>query len=115
MMNKSSYMPSRLPRMTRTLAVALTLSMAGFTGLAQAADPLKGAKTYNERCSDCHGPRGVPTMPGVPDFSRNQRLMQTDMDLIKTISVGKGMMPAFQGVLSEREILDVIAYLRTLQ
>ena len=115
MMNESSYAPLRLPRMTRALAVALSLTLAGFAGLAQAADALKGAKLYNERCSDCHGPRGVPTMPGVPDFSRNQRLMQTDLELIKTISIGKGMMPAFQGVLTEREILNVIAYLRTLQ
>jgi len=107
--------PLRRLRISHVLAVVLTLAMAGVTGLAQAADPLKGAKLYNERCSDCHGPRGVPTMPGVPNFSRNQALMQTDLALIKTISVGKGMMPAFQGVLSEREILNVIAYIRTLQ
>lgn len=105
----------RLPPLFRVLAVTATLAMAGFVGQAQAADPLKGAKLYNERCSDCHGTQGVPTMPGVPDFTRSQALMQTDLDLVKTISVGKGMMPAFQGRLSEREILDVIAYLRTLQ
>jgi len=115
MTNQSCPAPSQRSRMTRALAVALSMALMGFAGLAQAADALKGAKTYNERCSDCHGPRGVPTMPGVPDFSRNQRLMQTDLELIKTISIGKGMMPAFQGVLTEREILNVIAYLRTLQ
>ena len=114
-MNQSSHAPLRLPKMTRALAVALALAMVGFAGLAQAADPLKGAKLYNQRCADCHGSNGQPTMSGVPDFSRNQALMQSDLDLIRTISVGKGMMPAFQGLLSEQQILDVIAYLRTLQ
>jgi cytochrome c6 len=93
----------------------LALVLAGLAGQAQAADPLRGAKTYNERCADCHGKNGVPNMPGVPNFARNERLMQNDLALIRTISVGKGMMPAFQGVLTEQDILDVIAYLRTLQ
>jgi len=99
----------------RTLAVALGFTLLGCAGLAQAADTLKGAKTYNERCANCHGSRGAPTLPGVPDFSRGQHLMQSDLTLVKSISVGKGMMPAFQGRLSEQEILDVIAYLRTLR
>jgi cytochrome c6 len=113
-MSKSHHAQLRLPKVT-DIVVLLSVILTGFAGVAQAADPMKGAKLYNERCSNCHGPRGVPTMPGVPDFSRNQRLMQSDLTLIKTISVGKGMMPAFQGLLSEQEILDVIAYLRTLQ
>jgi cytochrome c6 len=31
-----------------------------------------------------------------------------------TIRSGKGAMPGYFGVLREREILDVVAYLRTL-
>lgn len=54
-------------------------------------------------------------MPGVPDFSRRERLMQSDLDLIKAISRGKGMMPAYQGLLSENDILDVISHLRNLR
>lgn len=115
MMIESPNVPSHLPRAIRVLAVALSLTLTGFAGVAQAADPLKGAKLYNERCSNCHGSGGVPNMPGVPNFSRNERLMQSDLALIKSISIGRGMMPAFQGVLSEKDILDVIAYLRTLQ
>jgi len=103
------------PSIKAARAIALSLCLLGLAGAAQAADPRNGAKIYGERCADCHGNRGVPTMPGVPDFSRNQRLMQSDLTLVKSISIGKGMMPAFQGVLSEQDILDVIAYLRTLQ
>ena len=115
MMFESLRTLSRLPGRTALLALACTLALLGLAGNANAADPSKGAKFYSQYCSDCHGNRGVPNMPGVPDFSRNQRLMQSDLTLVKSISIGKGMMPAFQGRLSENDILDVIAYLRTLQ
>ncbi len=112
---ESISMSSYPTKVARALLLALCAMSTGYAGLAQAADPLKGAKTYNERCTNCHGPRGIPTMPGVPDFTRGSALMQNDLTLVKTISVGKGMMPAFQGRLSEQEILDVIAYIRTLR
>jgi cytochrome c6 len=115
MMNESFSAQSRLFGVTRVIALALSLVLLGLTVNAQAADPRRGAKVYSERCANCHGNRGVPNMPGVPDFSRNERLMQSDLVLVKSISIGKGMMPAFQGILSENDILDVITYLRTLR
>jgi len=115
MMVESLSASSRASARTVLIALACSLILLGFAGKAHAADPRKGAKIYGEYCTDCHGNRGVPNMPGVPDFSRNQHLMQSDLVLVKSISVGKGMMPAFQGRLSESDILDVIAYLRTLQ
>ena len=115
MMIESLSASSRSPGRTALIILVCSLMLLGMTGEAQAADPRKGAKLYGEYCTDCHGNRGVPNMPGVPDFSRNQHLMQSDLVLVKSISVGKGMMPAFQGRLSESDILDVIAYLRTLQ
>lgn len=99
----------------RALAITLGAVFMIYTGFVQAADSIKGTKLYNERCANCHGSGGKPNMPGVPDFSRNQGLMQGDLTLVKTISVGKGMMPAFQGLLTQQEIFDVVAYLRTLQ
>ena len=115
MMVESLNASSRSPGRTALVAGVCGLILLGVVGQAHAADPRKGAKLYSEYCTDCHGNRGVPNMPGVPDFSRNQHLMQSDLALVKSISVGKGMMPAFQGRLSESDILDVIAYLRTLQ
>jgi cytochrome c6 len=100
---------------TALLAVLCSLMLLVWAGSAHAADTRKGAQVYGQYCRDCHGNRGVPNMPGVPDFSRNQRLMKSDLALVKSISIGKGMMPAFQGRLTENDILDVIAYLRTLQ
>jgi cytochrome c6 len=91
----------------------LSLALVAGTG-AHAADIQKGGALYATHCKSCHGVGGNPVMPMAPNFRRMERLMQPDMQLMASIRAGKGAMPAFFGVLREREILDVIAYLRTL-
>ena len=94
------------------MALALLLSLAG--GGALAADMQRGSALYATHCAGCHGADGKPTMAGAPNFRRMERLMKPDMQLMTTIRSGKGACPSFFGVLREREILDVIAFLRTL-
>ena len=54
-------------------------------------------------------------MPGIPDFSSGDGLFLPDPDLLNQIRDGKDMMPAYRGIIEDEEILDVIAYLRSLQ
>lgn len=82
---------------------------------AMAADPINGGQIYQTHCSNCHGPNGASPIPGVPDFSRQEGLFQPDSGLASAVRTGKGVMPAFQGILKENEIFDVVAYLRTLR
>jgi cytochrome c6 len=82
---------------------------------AAAADVIRGGEIYRANCANCHGPNGRPVLPTAPDFSRQERLFQPDPSLMQSVRNGKGAMPAFQGLLRDREILDVIAYLRTLR
>ncbi|HKI82426.1 MAG TPA: c-type cytochrome, partial [Pseudodesulfovibrio sp.] len=63
---------------------------------------------------NCHGADGRGAMPGVPNFTIGMTLMQSDATLYNTISVGKSVMPGFEGILSDQDIYDVIAYIRTL-
>ena len=83
-------------------------------GSAYAADVQRGGTIYATHCSVCHGSSGAPVMPGAPNFRRMESLMRPDMQLMTAIRNGKGAMPGYFGVLREREIFDVIAYLRTL-
>lgn len=53
-------------------------------------------------------------MPGMPNFSRGDRLFRTDRELIEAVKDGNGVMPAFYGILEEKQIEDVVAFLRTL-
>lgn len=81
---------------------------------AMAGDPLEGRAIYVENCAGCHGANGRAVVAGTPNFAGSNRLMvKTDSQLHDTIAGGKNIMPAFQGRLSEREMMDVIAYIRT--
>ena len=82
---------------------------------AHAADVQHGAALYREHCALCHGPAGRPVLPGTPDLSRPAALLQPDRSLLAGIRNGRGAMPAYQGVLRDRDILDIVAHLRTLR
>jgi cytochrome c6 len=93
----------------------LAAALCGAAASARAADPAKGQRLYASHCAACHGAEGRAKMPGAPDFNPSQqRLMRPDFTLLASIRSGKNAMPAFQGILTDREILDVIAFLRTL-
>lgn len=95
----------------RFLAFTLLIITAGS---AMAGDPVKGRGIYTERCSGCHGPNGKPDIAEVPNFSVGEGMMKSDSALMVTIKKGKAVMPAFEGVLTDDQILDVISYVRTL-
>ncbi len=80
-----------------------------------AEDPLAaGKQIYDRYCMGCHGVNGEGMMPGMPNFALGERLDTTDRDLAERIRQGNGVMPGFAGTLSDREIDDVIAYIRSL-
>ena len=53
--------------------------------------------------------------PGVPDFSRGESLFVPDVELVRNLREGDGHLPGYRGLLSDEELRDVIAYIRTLQ
>ena len=103
------------PRSGIVRAAALASIGAALFGSAAAADIQRGSALYSTHCAVCHGSSGTPVMPGAPDFRRIESLMRPDMQLLAVIRNGKGAMPGYFGVLRDREILDVIVYLRTLR
>ncbi len=94
-----------------SLIAALMLAAVGSAG---AADIRRGGALYSTHCAVCHGVNGTPVVAGSTDFRRMENLMRPDMQLMTAIRNGKGAMPGYFGVLRDREILDVVAYLRTL-
>ena len=96
------------------IGLAVVVSLAAATGSAAAADIQRGGSLYSTHCAVCHGSGGMPVMQGAPNFRRMESLMRPDMNLLAVIRSGKGAMPGYFGVLRDREILDIVAYLRTL-
>ena len=95
------------------MACALLLLTAGTP--AQAADIFKGREVYELHCQTCHGIDGRSVEPGTPDFSRGESLFAPDSELVRQLRDGGGMKPAYRGMLSDDELRDVVAYVRTLQ
>ena len=101
--------------MTSKIYLTALLLLGVLGGAAQAADTIKGGRLYALHCISCHGGPGVAGAPGSPSFARGQGLMRPDFTLMELTRVGKNAMPAYQGLLSNQDILDIIAYMRTLR
>ena len=105
-------------RRNAALAALLTatapLAALGWSG-ARAADVFAGEAIYLEHCTRCHGTRGRPVLPNVPDFYQGDRLNASDGTLVRKIKAGNGLMPSYNRIIKDRDILNVVAYIRTLQ
>lgn len=111
-----STMISIFSRRFRQCAAMAAVLLGTATGTpVLAADLANGARIYGVHCVACHGIGGRNVMPQAPNFARGERLMQMDMNLVNSLKMGKNACPSFLGILRDREMLDVIGYLRTLR
>jgi mono/diheme cytochrome c family protein len=113
-------------------ALAMLLAPAG----ALAGDAEAGKAAYTANCTSCHGdtgkgdgPVGQVLQPPPRDFSvadfkfdaDEDGTPGSDADLVLVISKGAGafggnqMMAAWGGVLSDEDVDNVVAYIRTLK
>lgn len=101
--------------MKSLIAVMLMLVglMASYSTVA--ADLMRGQRVYMSHCVSCHGPRGLSIAPNTPNFARGEGLSQPDMMLLQTVKMGIRTQPPFFGILSDQEILDSLAFSRTLR
>lgn len=102
-------------RLLAAPGLLMTLLLTCQVGSSYAADIIKGGQLYAKHCAICHGANGINVMPDAPNFAYSERLLRPDVFILTAIKEGKNAMPAYQGVLKDPDILDVIAYLRTLE
>jgi cytochrome c6 len=102
------------PRGSIVSALAGVGLLFALASAAEANDPFAGQKTYNARCAGCHGPQGLPLMPGTPSFARGERLNMPDRILFASIKNGKNLCPSWRKILKDEDMLNVLAYIRTL-
>jgi mono/diheme cytochrome c family protein len=96
---------------TGLLLVAVLFS--SLFALANASDIFNGREVYEMHCQTCHGMGGQPMEPGTPDFSLGESLYAPDVDLVQQLRGGH--LPSYRGLLTDEELRDVVAYIRTLQ
>ena len=93
------------------------VSLLAMGAMAFAQD---GAATYKSKCQMCHAADGSGNTPAgkstkVNPFNSPDIVKMSDDDLIAVTKKGKNKMPAYAGKLSDDQIKDVVAYIRTLQ
>lgn len=109
--------------MTRPHLLMLVAVFAASSVLAraQAADVANGKKVYVDKCLRCHGEKGRGDGPKASalskkamDYTDKKRMAEvTDAQLKQVLLAGNPPMPGYKGRLSDKDVDDVIAYIRT--
>ena len=73
------------------------------------------ADLYKSKCAMCHGADGSKTTMGAKPLNGAEVQGMSDADLNGAITNGKGKMPAYKGKLTDEQIKDVVAFIRTLK
>ncbi|MBC8259490.1 MAG: c-type cytochrome [SAR324 cluster bacterium] len=100
-------------------AAAYVMQLSGRTPAH--GNPAEGLIVFKAVCQTCHGPEGKGRGPGgnIPNFSKDLTTYATDVDVIRTLQLGKkgdiGIMPNFaaEGTLSEIQYRAVAAFVST--
>jgi mono/diheme cytochrome c family protein len=101
----------------RAAAVILLATLIAVLAFAQAP----GQETYNAKCAAwCHGADGLAaTSMGksmkILSFKDPKVLKASDAQLFDSTKNGKGTMKGYGGKLTDQQIKDLVAYIRTLQ
>jgi cytochrome c6 len=102
------------------IAKPLLFGAAVFVFSALPAHAQNGAAVYKAKCAMCHGADGkgdtaVGKSLKLRDLGSADVQKQTDAELIAITADGKGKMPAYKGKLTDAQIKDVVAFIRTLK
>ena len=85
-------------------------SSSGIASRHPAGDTSRGEELYSASCVVCHGPRATggigPRLAGNPVLSNEQVFW-------KTVSEGRHVMPPLKDALTEQQIADIQAWLKT--
>jgi mono/diheme cytochrome c family protein len=101
-------------------AAALVIGVA-ITSPTAAADLTNAKKIFTEKCVRCHGPKGRGDGPKAKelekqpaDYTDKKKMAAiSDETLKKEILDGKSPMPAYRGKLTESDVGDLVAFIRT--
>ena len=113
-------MKMRIVVMTLCLGAGLWVGCHPVPQVADAPNP--GQVIFQKHCASCHGPTGkgdgyTTFNPPVADLTSAKVSTQLAPQLIRTVHKGRAntAMGTWENVLSDQDIEDVVAYLRSLR
>lgn len=104
------------------LCAIVIFTLVSVSMVLAAGDPGVGKTVYEKNCMACHGkegkgdgPAGKVLKPAPSSFHDPEKMKKTDDELTASIKNGvKGTtMAPFAGKLDDKQIADVLAYIRT--
>ena len=107
--------------MKRTVVWVFIVALAfSLSTTAVFADSEAGGALYKTKCAMCHGPDGKgDTAMGknlkLKDLASDDVQSVHDSEMKTLIENGKGKMPAFKGKLTDKQLGDLIQFIRTLK
>lgn len=78
---------------------------------ASKAQPSSGEELYRASCVVCHGTRG---MGGVGPRLAGNPVLLNDQAFWKVVHEGRHVMPPLKGVVTDQQMTDIRAWLKTL-
>jgi mono/diheme cytochrome c family protein len=105
--------------MTHGIKAAVVILMAALIAVPVFAQA-SGADLYKAKCAMCHGTDGLAATPmgknmKVLSFKDPKMISASNAQFFASTKNGLNKMPAYNGKLTDQQIKDVIAYIRTLQ
>jgi mono/diheme cytochrome c family protein len=106
--------------MRKYLSGIVLLGVVCLAGTAvRGQDAANGEKVYKAKCASCHGPDGKgETAAGKATKARDicsaDVKKETDAAWSEIIVKGKNKMPPYDKKITDAEVKDVIAYMRSL-
>ena len=103
-------------RKTLVLIIGILLVLAAMPSLFAAEAPA----VFKAKCAACHGAdatgqTAVGKTMKIRDFHSADVQKQSDAELTKIITDGKGKMPSFKGKLTNEEVASVVKFIRSLK
>jgi cytochrome c6 len=101
------------------LAAAVVGILAGASALQAQTPAQTPAQTFAATCAACHGPAGTPAaamvqaMGAMPNFATIHA--PADSVWVRSITSGKGKMPAYGARLTPAQVRAMVAFLKTLK
>lgn len=105
-------------------AILLSISLFVTAFATATGDGTAGQKLFESKCTQCHGKdaKGAEKMAKVlkvdltaMDLTGVDASKLTADEMAKTVSGGKKKMPKFKGKLTDDQIKEIVAYVKSLQ
>jgi cytochrome c oxidase cbb3-type subunit 3 len=87
-------------------------SARGAASVQPAGDETRGEELYKASCAVCHGPGATG---GIGPRLANNPVLSNDQAFWKIVYEGRHVMPPLKGAVTEQQMADIRAWLKTLR